>query len=103
MSTTAAVMGTGSWGTAFAAALADAGTAVTMWGRRADSVAQINAGSNEDYLPGIPLPDGIRATIDPQEALTEADIVVLAVPSQTLRANLADWSLPSRAAVVSLM
>ena len=31
MSTTAAVMGTGSWGTAFAAALADAGTAVTMW------------------------------------------------------------------------
>jgi hypothetical protein len=56
MSTTAAVMGTGSWGTAFAAALADAGTAVTMWGRRADSVAQINAGSNEDYLPGIPLP-----------------------------------------------
>ena len=36
---TATVMGTGSWGTAFAAALADAGTSVTMWGRRADSVA----------------------------------------------------------------
>ena len=103
MSTTAAVMGTGSWGTAFAAALADAGTAVTMWGRRADSVAQINAGSNEDYLPGIPLPEGISASTDPQEALSGADIVVLAVPSQTLRANLAAWSLPSNAAVVSLM
>mgnify|MGYP001156493193 FL=1 len=100
---TATVMGTGSWGTAFAAALADAGTSVTMWGRRADSVAQINAGSNEDYLPGIPLPAGIRATTDSAEALSGADIVVLAVPSQTLRANLSGWSLPSGAAVVSLM
>jgi len=103
MSTTAAVMGTGSWGTAFAAALADAGTSVTMWGRRADSVAQINAGCNEDYLPGILLPEGIRASTDPQEALAGADIVVLAVPSQTLRANLSGWTLPATAAVVSLM
>lgn len=103
MSTTAAVMGTGSWGTAFAAALADAGTQVTMWGRRPESVAQINAGCNDDYLPGIQLPRGIRASTDPQEALAGADIVVLAVPSQTLRANLAGWSLPGDAAVVSLM
>ncbi len=103
MSTTAAVMGTGSWGTAFAAALADAGTQVTMWGRRPESVEQINAGCNEDYLPGIDLPEGVRASTDPQEALAGADIVVLAVPSQTLRANLAGWSLPGDAAVVSLM
>ncbi|HMT32544.1 MAG TPA: NAD(P)H-dependent glycerol-3-phosphate dehydrogenase [Dermatophilaceae bacterium] len=103
--TRAAVMGTGSWGTAFAATLADAGTTVRMWGRRPESVAQINAGCNTDYLPGIDLPDGISATADPAEALQDAEIVVLAVPSQTLRANLKQWAslLPSSAAVVSLM
>ena len=103
--TRAAVFGTGSWGTAYAAVLADGGTPVTMWGRRQEMVDQINAGSNEDYLPGISLPAGIRATTDPLEAAAGADIVVLAVPSQTLRANLAEWShaLPSGAAIVSLM
>ncbi|MEP6855256.1 MAG: NAD(P)H-dependent glycerol-3-phosphate dehydrogenase [Pedococcus sp.] len=103
--TRAAVFGTGSWGTAYAAVLADGGTPVTMWGRRQEMVDQINAGSNEDYLPGISLPKGIRATTDPAEATAGADIVVLAVPSQTLRANLAAWShvLPAGAAIVSLM
>ncbi|WP_460965293.1 NAD(P)H-dependent glycerol-3-phosphate dehydrogenase [Pedococcus soli] len=103
--TRAAVFGTGSWGTAYAAVLADGGTPVTMWGRRQEMVDQINAGSNEDYLPGIALPDGIRATADPLEAAADADVVVLAVPSQTLRANLAEWAhaLPAGAAIVSLM
>jgi glycerol-3-phosphate dehydrogenase (NAD(P)+) len=103
--TTAAVFGTGSWGTAYAAVLADGGTSVRMWGRRREMVDQINAGTNEDYLPGIPLPPGIKATTDPAEATDGADIVVLAVPSQTLRANLGEWGhvLPADAAVVSLM
>ncbi len=103
--TSAAVYGTGSWGTAFASVLADAGTSVTMWGRRAEVVAQINAGTNEDYLPELRLPSTIRATTDPEEAGAGADIVVLAVPSQTLRANLTAWgsALPPTAAVVSLM
>lgn len=100
----AAVLGTGSWGTAFAATMTDAGTSVTMWGRREEVVDQVNSGFNEEYLPGIALPAGLRATTDPAEALAGASIVVLAVPSQTLRANLARWgSLPGDAAVVSLM
>jgi glycerol-3-phosphate dehydrogenase (NAD(P)+) len=103
--TTAAVFGTGSWGTAYAAVLADGGTSVNMWGRRQEVVDQVNAGSNEDYLPGIALPEGIRATTDPEEAAAGSDIVVLAVPSQTLRTNLTDWGsvIPGDAAVVSLM
>jgi glycerol-3-phosphate dehydrogenase (NAD(P)+) len=103
--TTAAVFGTGSWGTAFSAVLADSGTTVRMWGRRRELVEQINAGSNEDYLPGIRLPQGISATTDPAEASAGADIVVLAVPSQKLRANLEGWAslLPRDAAIVSLM
>ncbi|MEP6631301.1 MAG: NAD(P)H-dependent glycerol-3-phosphate dehydrogenase [Lapillicoccus sp.] len=103
--TRAAVLGTGSWGTAFAATMADAGTEVVMWGRRQEVVEGINAGHNDVYLPGITLPQGLRATSDPVAALDGADIVVLAVPSQTLRSNLVGWApvLPEGAAVVSLM
>ena len=101
-----AVFGTGSWGTAFAAVLADTGSQVRMWGRRGELVDQINPSHvNGDYLPDLVLPDAISATTDPQEAVDGVDIVVLAVPSQTLRANLAQWAdfLPRHAAVVSLM
>ncbi|HPB71715.1 MAG TPA: NAD(P)H-dependent glycerol-3-phosphate dehydrogenase [Phycicoccus sp.] len=103
--TTAAVFGTGSWGTAFALVLADAGTPVRMWGRRADMVARINAGENATYLPGVELPPTITASSDAEAVAAGADIVVLAVPSQTLRANLTQWGhvLPGEAAVVSLM
>lgn len=99
------VFGAGSWGTAFASILASAGNKVTVWGRRQDLVDQINAGTNDDYLPGIPLPAGIRATTDPAEAAEDARIVVLSVPSQSLRDNLTSWgeALPSDATVVSLM
>ncbi len=103
--TRVAVMGTGSWGTAFAVILADAGAEVTMWARREEVAAQINDGRNRDYLPELDLPTSVRATTDPAVACAEADIVVLAVPSQTLRANLASWggAIPAGADVVSLM
>ena len=103
--TRAAVFGTGSWGTAYSLVLADAGTDVTMWGRRAEVVDDINSGRNTAYLPDVPLPQSIRATTDPAEAAAGADICVLAVPSQTLRDNLTTWGsvLPDSAAVVSLM
>ena len=100
------VFGTGSWGTAFAAVLADTGSEVRMWGRRAELVDQINrAHVNGDYLPELLLPEAVSATTDPGEAVDGADIVVLAVPSQTLRTNLTAWAefLPADAAVVSLM
>jgi glycerol-3-phosphate dehydrogenase (NAD(P)+) len=104
--TRVAVFGTGSWGTAFAAVLADTGCQVRMWGRRAELVDQINKSHvNGDYFPDILLPDAISATTDPQDAVDGVDIVVLAVPSQLLRTNLARWVdfLPPDAAVVSLM
>lgn len=101
----AAVLGTGSWGTAFATVLAAAGTPVTMWGRRAEAVAAINAGCNTDYLPDHPLPEGVSATTQVDQAVDGADIIVLAVPSQSLRENLGAWPglLAGDAAVVSLM
>ncbi|ANH93623.1 MULTISPECIES: NAD(P)H-dependent glycerol-3-phosphate dehydrogenase [unclassified Streptomyces] len=102
----AAVLGTGSWGTAFAVVLADAGCEVTLWARRAEVAEAVNSTrTNPDYLPGIELPAAVRATTDPAEAVRDADFTVLAIPSQTLRANLAEW-LPLLApdtVLVSLM
>lgn len=103
--TRVATFGTGSWGTVVASLMREVGAEVTMWGRRAEAVEQINRSVNEDYLPGIELPEGMGATTDPHEAAAGADIVVLAVPSQTLRENLKQWgdAIPTDAAVVSLM
>ncbi len=101
-----AVMGAGSWGTAFALVLADAGNDVCLWGRRAELCETINAKhENSEYLPGITLPDAVTATSDPIKALEGAEIVVLAVPSQQLRSNLESWSehIPGDAVMVSLM
>ncbi|MET7614822.1 NAD(P)H-dependent glycerol-3-phosphate dehydrogenase [Streptomyces seoulensis] len=101
-----AVMGTGSWGTAFAVVLADAGCEVTLWARRAEVADAVNSTrTNPGYLPGVELPPGVRATSDAAEALGDADFVVLAIPSQTLRDNLADWAplLAPRSVLVSLM
>lgn len=102
----AAVFGTGSWGTAFAMVLADAGCEVVLWGRRQELVDAINSGrTNPDYFPDVELPANIRATTDPAEAAAGADFTVLAVPSQTLRGNLAAWAplLAPETVLVSLM
>lgn len=100
-----AVFGAGSWGTAFASILADAGNDVRVWGRRPELVAQLNSGVNEDYLPGVDLPSGISASTDPAEVTDGADIVILSVPSQSLRHNLTEWAplLTGDKIVVSLM
>jgi glycerol-3-phosphate dehydrogenase (NAD(P)+) len=84
-----AVLGAGSWGTAFSIVLADSGNDVTLWARREEVAADINERrENAEYLPGIELPRTIKATHDPELALIDADLVVLAVPSQSLRDNL---------------
>jgi glycerol-3-phosphate dehydrogenase (NAD(P)+) len=65
---------------------------VTLWGRRQGLVDAINAtGVNADYLPGVQLPDSVRATADPAEAARGADIVVLAVSAQYARPLLEEW------------
>ncbi|MGA8845885.1 MAG: NAD(P)H-dependent glycerol-3-phosphate dehydrogenase [Nocardioides sp.] len=101
-----AVLGAGSWGTAFSIVLADGGNDVTMWARREEIAATINSErENTDYLPGIQLPESVSATYDVERALSGADVVVLATPSQTLRDNLTAWAphIDSKAVMVSLM
>jgi glycerol-3-phosphate dehydrogenase (NAD(P)+) len=96
-------MGAGSWGTAFALVLSDAGNEVTLWARRPELAAGINAEHrNADYFPDVALPQTLRAVSVAEEAMAEAEVVVLAVPSQSLRANLGQWRVPPGAVVVSL-
>ena len=100
-----AVMGAGSWGTTLAKVFADAGNDVHLWVRRqelADTIAQTRR--NVDYLPDLELPANITPTSDAALALTGAHLVVLAVPSQALRANVARWRdrLPGDATLLSI-
>jgi len=86
------VLGTGAWGTTLAQVIVDAGHEVLMWGRNSDVVTEINSlHTNEKFLPGSILPESIIATTDIERALQFSDLIILAVPAQTLRANLQAW------------
>ncbi|MER6916415.1 NAD(P)H-dependent glycerol-3-phosphate dehydrogenase [Streptomyces sp. NPDC000594] len=101
-----AVYGAGSWGTAAAVVLADAGCGVALWGRRPELVRAINTTrTNSEYLPGMVLPDAITATADPAEAADGAEFAFLCVSAQQLRGALAGWAPAVRddTVLVSLM
>jgi glycerol-3-phosphate dehydrogenase (NAD(P)+) len=99
-------MGAGMWGTTFAQVLCDAGTEAVLWGRRPELAETISTRhENPAYLPGIDLTTKLRASADPADVLDGADVVVFAVPAQTLREHLTSWVslLPRAAVLVSLM
>jgi len=99
-------MGAGSWGTTFGQVLCDAGTPSVICCRRPELARTINERhENLGYLPGITLPAELRAAADPTEALEGADVVIFAVPAQSLRDNLRRWApiIPARAQFVSLI
>nr|WP_022891789.1 NAD(P)H-dependent glycerol-3-phosphate dehydrogenase [Agromyces subbeticus] len=101
-----AVLGAGSWGTTFAKILADGGADVVLWARRPELAREIQEGKrNSDYLPGVNLPLGLRATSRLDLALAGAEQVYVSVPSQSLRENLVAMAphLHAEATVVSLM
>ncbi|MFP5224539.1 MAG: NAD(P)H-dependent glycerol-3-phosphate dehydrogenase [Actinomycetota bacterium] len=86
MSAKVAVLGSGSWGTAFAAVVARNGVPTTLWARRTDAAQEIELRhTNESYLPGIELPAMLGATTDMQEAVHQAELVVMGVPSDGFR------------------
>jgi glycerol-3-phosphate dehydrogenase (NAD(P)+) len=101
-----AVMGAGSWGTAVAMMCVDAGRDTVLWSRRgaiADEIARHR--TNTTYLPGVRIPDDLEVTTDPREALRDAEVVVLAVPSLGIVEQLARWgeAIPVDATLVSLI
>ena len=80
------VIGAGSWGTALAKLLGEKGHVVRMWSYEPSVADQINNGrENFDYLPGVKLPESVRAFLDHREALVEAEIVTCVMPSHVFR------------------
>jgi glycerol-3-phosphate dehydrogenase (NAD(P)+) len=84
-----AVLGAGAWGTALARVLAER-SPVLLWTWRAEHAAALERDrDNREFLPGYPLAPAITPTADMARAVDEAAIVVLAVPSEAVRATLA--------------
>lgn len=104
MSTKAAVIGTTTWGTTLALQLCRNGVRTALLARTDDEARRIRKdGENRRFLPGTPLPSTLEVTASSSEALADAGVVILAVPSQRFRQNLL-WirdSLHTKAIAVS--
>lgn len=99
----AAVLGSGTFGTALASVLAAKGFATTIWTRHADQAEAINERHcNERYLPGLQLPALLKADTDVERLLSGVDIIVCAIPAQQIAGVLHDYAhfFPARAAIV---
>jgi len=87
-----AVIGAGSWGTTVAAVAACSAPTV-LWARRPVLAEGLELRhENPDYLPGIALPQALRATASLEDAVTGSDLVVMAVPSHGFRTVLTELS-----------
>ncbi len=87
MNRTVTIFGAGSWGTALAISLAEAGHTVYLWARRAEAAeAMARDRHNPTYLPDAIIPQSVVITSDLSEAVNGSTIWVLATPSQTVRA-----------------
>ena len=92
-----AVIGAGSWGTTVAS-LACRNVETILWARRPELAEQITKEhENGTYLAGYPLPEGLRATSSIEEAVHDADVVVMGVPSHGFRDVLEEVSPHLRA------
>ena len=101
-----AVIGSGAWGTTLAQVMVDAGQQVMIWGRNKKVVKEINRRhSNRRFLKGVDLPKELKATGDIKVAFEFAEVIVLAIPAQTLRANLEEWKnfFPKNRPVISTL
>ncbi len=106
MSNSVAVMGTGSWGTAFAKVLDENQQRVNFWGNSSQVINDIqSSGTNSKYFSNIHFSQRVSATSDPEIALREVQLVAIAVPMQRLRSNLEIWAkhVPSDAIILSLI
>lgn len=89
------VIGAGAWGTALAIQAARAGCDVALWVRDPARAQTIAAGRTNLRLPGAPLPNTVRVV----HAMPDADLLLLAMPLQTMRALVP--SLPENGALVA--
>ena len=78
------VLGSGGWGTALSLVLHRNGHPVTLWSHVPEKAAYMERARENPRLEGVPLPPELRLTAD-MTCLTEAELVVVAVPSYAVR------------------
>ncbi len=100
-----AVVGAGAWGTTVAAIVARQEPVTLLCHDPATAEAIETTRQNARRLPGIDLPPGLRATADPSTLSSATDLVIVAVPSTHLRAEMIRIAdvIPASADVLSLV
>ncbi|WP_273481331.1 NAD(P)H-dependent glycerol-3-phosphate dehydrogenase [Acetivibrio straminisolvens] len=87
------VIGAGSWGTALAVSLANNGISVNMWSVFEDEIKMLSEKREHVHkLPGVVIPENVTFTSDLEKAVHDAEVLVLVVPSQTVRQTAKDIS-----------
>lgn len=82
------IIGAGSWGTALAVLLHKNGHRVTVWSVIESEIKMLQKEhEHKDKLPGVKLPEDMEFTTDLEKAVTEAEVIVLAVPSPYTRST----------------
>lgn len=83
------VLGAGSWGTALAMQAARLHPDVVLWARDPAQAAHLESiRENARYLPGVRFPDTLRVIADPDSAVSERDLIMVAVPTSGFRETL---------------
>ncbi len=82
------ILGDGGWGTALALTTLQNDSETTLWGPFEDNIEAIRTTHKNRFLPGVDLPENLKATSSISEAVQNAEIVVLASPSQFMRGTL---------------
>ncbi len=81
-----AVIGAGSWGTALANVAVENGNCTYLWVRRQELADEIReTHENKQYLPGAKISPKINVSTDIEQVVSQADIIIMAVPSQVVR------------------
>ncbi len=97
-----AVLGSGSWGTALAQAFSEKFENVFIWGRNPEVIDSINKKrENPRYLPNIPLKKNIQGSGDLNFVIERGDIIIVAVPTQSIRDLLKKIDYPVDKPVIS--
>ena len=83
------VAGTASWGTTLAILAARQGLDVTLWARTEEEAERAQTdGENRRFLPGTPFPSNLQITASKDQAFADADLIIIAVPSRSMRWNI---------------
>jgi glycerol-3-phosphate dehydrogenase (NAD(P)+) len=94
------VLGAGGWGTALALVVSANNHKVTLWARSQDTIAQMRRSRiNSAYLPGVVIPETMHLTHSVEET-ANADLVVLAIPTQFIRPALEEFAFDIKNKVV---